>query len=482
MYRPPATARGRAAAAVLAAIALACPGCEPGGSSDPAPPAAPPSNPQCVACLSVTPVDSGDPNKPVITLLGPSVVRLPLGTPYTDPGAAAADPHDGDISSRIAVSGLDVLGTGRVGDYLVRYNVANSAGLAAVEVARIVRVYDGARFATQTAREQGATGAHMAYYEHLPVNYGEDPVRTFPLIVFQHGWGAARFNDDTTVKNPITVLLGGDLAGVIQDGAWDDARPFIVLTPQRCLEPADAYSPLRTKIFIDYAVNTYKVDTSRIYMAGYSAGSCQTWDYAWHYPNQLAAIVPMSGSYTQGDCRLKDTPAWAFQAADDPVGSFQLQVQTVNIINACNPPERARITIFPSGGHNVVEEYLTLKLTGLGLGLPAYDVYDRNIYDWLLDHRRDSSAAAKSPLVFQVRPEVIALDRPATLTWSADGAGPCLASGDWFGPRPASGAEPVTPVAPGQYNYVLTCGGPAGTIARAISLEVKAPTARPEFR
>jgi len=29
-----------------------------------------------------------------------------------------------------------------------------------------------------------------------------------------------------------------------------------------------------------------------------------------------------------------------------------------------------------------------LGLTGLGQGLPQYDIYDQNIYDWMLQHNR----------------------------------------------------------------------------------------------
>ncbi len=459
--------RGSALCAVLLA-ALLSPGCDEGSSPDPGPPPAPPPNPDCIACESTIPVDAGNPNQPVVTLAGPRVVNQPLGTPYTDAGATAADPREGDISGRISVKGLGAVNTARVGDYLVRYNVANSAGMRAVEAVRIVRVHESGRFAAQTPRDLGETWSHMAYWEHLPVSYGDDPVQTFPLMIFQHGWGNARFNDDTTVKTLLPTFLGGDMVGLIDKGLWDNARPFIVLSPQRCREPADADTALRTKIFIDYAINTYKVDPTRIYMSGFSAGSCLTWAYVAHYPKHLAAVVPISGSYTDGGggCLLKDTPAWAFQAVDDPVGSYQFQVDTVNSLNTCNPPERAKITIFPSGGHTVTLEFMVLGLTGLGQGLPAYDLFDQNIYDWLLAHRR---APSESSLALAVKPGVVAFGRAATLTWSAADAAACMASGDWFGSRPASGAEAVTPVAPGFYTYILTCGSEA----RAVTLEVR---------
>lgn len=493
-----------------AGIALAAAGCllvlsSGCGGSDfssswvgPAPNPNPTPLAQYYACMSTAPVDPGNPNEPVITLIGPRVVSQPLGVPYVDAGATAADPHDGDITSQIVVTGLAILqaNIGNVGDYLIRYNVVDSAQLPAVEVVRLVRVNAGT-FTEETARDMGTTSAHLAYYEHLPVNYSADPAQKFPLIVFQHGWGGARFTPDGTAVQPGFGSPQGDMAGLIASGLWDDSRPFIVLSPQRCIDPMiEDYTALGTKLFIDYAINTYNIDTSRMYIAGYSAGSCLTWDYVTHYPTQLAAVVPMSGSGgTTSGCTLKLTPSWAFEAADDPAGPYMNQVETVESINACNPVERAKITVFASGGHNMAEEYLTIDLTGLGQGLPAYDIYNENIYDWLLAHTRAAptplsvsragavrvtttphrEALAAAGATLTVAPSAIAFGHSATLKWSAAGAAFCLASGDWVGRRPVSGTESVQPPAPGSYGYVLTCEGPAGSVAQSVVLTVREP-------
>lgn len=366
---------------------LLSPGC--GGSQSP-PIQPPPQDPQYLECTSTAPVNAGNSDQPVITLVGPRVVNQPIGTVYVDEGATASDPHDGNLTSQIQVLGLAELNPNLVGDYLVRYNVTDSAKLSAVEMVRLVRVTDG-NFAPQTPRDIGTTSAHMAYYEHLPVHYSDDASQKFPLIIFQHGAGPARFSDDGTAqKTQLSGLELGDMVKLIHDGLWDDSRPFIVLSPQRCIDPIIYYvSAGRTNLFLDYAINTYNVDTSRIYVMGYSAGSSLTWDYVNNYPQQIAAVVPMSGSWgTVSGCTLKLTPAWAFQAADDPVGPPQNQIDTVNSINACNPVERARMTVFPTGGHNVQEEFMTINLTGLGQGLSQYDIYDKNIYDWMLQHSR----------------------------------------------------------------------------------------------
>lgn len=421
---------------VAACALVALSGCGSSGSSETAGPAPTPTPlPEYVECTSTAPVDSGNPNKPVITLTGPRVVNQPLGAPYSDAGATAADPHDGDISSRIVVTGLAAVDTNTVGDYMIRYNVVDSEQLAAVEAVRLVRVNAGT-FAAQTARDIGTTSAHMGYYEHLPVNYSDDPNQKFPLIVYQHGWSGARFLNAYTVQAPLSILETGNMVKLINDGNWDNSRPFIVLSPQRCVDPLTfVVTAGYTKLFLDYAINTYKVDTTRIYMGGHSQGSGDTWDYVNNYPQQLAAVVPISGPYgTSVGCTLKETPAWAFNGEADTVVPYQGQVATVGSINACNPAERAKITVFPGVGHNDVE-LPVLGLTGLGQGLAPYDVYDESIYDWLLQHSRPQPApavhagavreqAASAPAAeFTLTPAAVAAGRPATLKWSLAGAG-----------------------------------------------------------
>jgi len=344
--------------------------------------------PEYVECTSTEPVFSGNANAPVIALNGPRVISQPLGTEYIDQGATATDPKDGNVTSQIVVSGLNTVDTTTVGDYLIRYNVIDSLGYKAAEVVRVVRVNNGS-FAKQTARDIGSTGAHMGYYEHLPVNYSKDPTRNYPLIVFQHGWYNARFLDPYTVQAPLSILEGGDLVQVIDTGLWDDSRPFIVLSPQRCVDPLTfVVTAGYTKLFMDYAINTYQVDKTRIYLVGFSQGSGDTWDYVNNYPDEMAAVVPISGGYGNSvGCQLAKTPAWAFNGEADTVVPYTDQVATVDSVNACNPVVPAKLTVFAGVGH-VDDEPMVLDPTGLGEGIAPYDVYNESIYDWMLQYTR----------------------------------------------------------------------------------------------
>ena len=319
---------------------------------------------------------------PVLTLRGSAVVVQPLGTKYVDAGATAEDARQADISARIEMRGLKAVDVSTTGDYLVRYVVTNSRGKTARAV-RIVRV-SGGKFMPATARPLGSTAAGMGYYEHLPADYGKDPSKKFPLLIWNHGWGNSR--DFGSRGYELQLLNNLDIFQAIQGDSWN--QPLIVLMPQRNLWDVSGrrtYTQLRA--FIHYALDTYQVDSSRIYMGGFSDGAYVTWMYLVNYPGQIAAAVPVAGYALWVDgCSIR-TPVWAFQNKDDPVVTWQSTLSTVEAINRssgkCKPPERARFTLFPSGGHSPSQ---ALYRDENDLGDPAYDIYKPDVFSWLLEH------------------------------------------------------------------------------------------------
>ena len=75
--------------------------------------------------------NSGNSNKnndsePVITLNGESHITLNVGDTYSEQGATAKDDKDGDISSKISISGS--VNTSKAGKYTITYSVKNSNG------------------------------------------------------------------------------------------------------------------------------------------------------------------------------------------------------------------------------------------------------------------------------------------------------------------------------------------------------------------
>lgn len=78
---------------------------------------------------------------PVITLLGANPMAVTQNQSFADPGATAFDAEDGNISSRISVSGT--VNTAVVGTYFLIYSVTDLQGLSAIPVTRTVNVVSG---------------------------------------------------------------------------------------------------------------------------------------------------------------------------------------------------------------------------------------------------------------------------------------------------------------------------------------------------
>jgi VCBS repeat-containing protein len=80
----------------------------------------------------------GDVAPPTITMNGPTVVTLTIGDPYTDAGATAKDPLDGDLTSKIVMT--TTVNAAVIGNYTVTYNVTDSSGNPATPATRTVKV------------------------------------------------------------------------------------------------------------------------------------------------------------------------------------------------------------------------------------------------------------------------------------------------------------------------------------------------------
>ncbi|MBB6637646.1 immunoglobulin-like domain-containing protein [Cohnella thailandensis] len=82
-----------------------------------------------------------DNTPPVLVLNGSNPMSIPQGGTYAEPGATATDAIDGGLpSSSIGISGT--VDPERIGEYAIRYEVADLAGNEAAAT-RTVRVYDG---------------------------------------------------------------------------------------------------------------------------------------------------------------------------------------------------------------------------------------------------------------------------------------------------------------------------------------------------
>jgi predicted peptidase len=156
---------------------------------------------------------------------------------------------------------------------------------------------------------------------------------------------------------------------------------FIVFTPQPRWYP----STNSINACIEYAKTHYRVDPSRIYVSGLSMGGILACDLASEIPNSIAAIVPMAGVSRDYDVKAKckqiagaNLPVWAFHCADDNLFDFSFARKFVDDINSFNPRIKAKLTVWPNGGHDAWTR----------ASEPDYRENGMNIYEWMLQYRR----------------------------------------------------------------------------------------------
>ena len=335
-------------------------------------------------------------DRPTISLLGDKVVTLSVGETYLEDGAIAVDEQDGDITSDVVINGE--VDSGVVGDYLVRYSVTDSSDLVAIEQTRIVRVFDDTA-QSQTRRPLGSTISNFAYFEHLPEGYGQQTQEKPPLIIYMHGSGGnlEMSYEDDPILSMDAVLDNNGIPKLIEDGQWDNTLPFVVLAPHWGSLPGVDFVE-RLDAFVEYAIQTYEIDTNRIYFTGWSSGGYISSAYAVERPEIIAAIAPVaSGLALQIDdlpenfCNIEQVPAWFFHGTSDEVTAFVRSIRAYNaIVDTCQPRVIPKLSLITNGLHHIHHAIFDLSMLeggSLNAGFdPRYDVYDESIYQWLLSH------------------------------------------------------------------------------------------------
>ncbi len=121
----------------------------------------------------------------------------------------------------------------------------------------------------------------LDYLRYLPKQYGAEPGKKWPLILFLHGAGERGCDLELLKRHGIPkVVEQMDL-------------PFITLSPQ-CPE-THWWSDYLTVLddLLTCTIETYHVDPQRIYLTGLSMGGFGTWHLAAEYPHRFAAIAPI---------------------------------------------------------------------------------------------------------------------------------------------------------------------------------------------
>lgn len=210
--------------------------------------------------------------------------------------------------------------------------------------------------------------AQLNYLLHVPVSYGQEPDKQWPLLIFLHGSREVG-RDINRVRNAIVPQMLEE----------NPDFPFIVMAPQAASQANGWYPSLKP---IEAAINElqgeYKIDADRVYVTGLSMGGYGAWALMMDDPERFAAIAPVVGGYFFNPkqlCEIKDKPIWVFAAKRDRNVPLKESERVVNALKACGAePE---FTIFENADHDQGWEL-------------AYTTTD--IFQWLLAQRRGQPA------------------------------------------------------------------------------------------
>jgi poly(3-hydroxybutyrate) depolymerase len=223
------------------------------------------------------------------------------------------------------------------------------------------------------------------YYEYLPVNYSAAG-KTFPLMIYcggagSFGNGSSQISRILAEGPPYYIANNQMPASFTVNG---ETSSYLIIAPQFVAWPA----PQDVEDVLNYVLtHGYKVDMSRIYLTGFSAGG----DATWKYPNtgltrakKLAALVPVAGyNYPYVDSGAKyiaqaKLPVWALHSNDDQTAPVTWSQNFVNKVNSFNPPILAKITRFNGVAHDPTKLYVYN---------PTFRDGGFSIYEWMLQYR-----------------------------------------------------------------------------------------------
>lgn len=234
--------------------------------------------------------------------------------------------------------------------------------------------------ATHTAVSTNVNANCAGYYKAIPARY-DSSSKKYPLILFIHGIGELG-NGTSDLPN----MLRAGLPRLINKKAFPaefvvngKRHSFIVISPQFKKWPSND----EVNSVLKYAINNFRVDTNRIYVTGLSMGGGVTWEFSSQYGAPLAAIAPICGGSWPDNTRAQhiagfNLPVWAFHNDDDKVVPVSYTRDYVTKINNFNPQNKARVTTWPTGGHDSWTKAFD----------PQYKENNMNMYEWMLTFER----------------------------------------------------------------------------------------------
>jgi predicted peptidase len=204
----------------------------------------------------------------------------------------------------------------------------------------------------------------MPYRLLLPENY--DANQKYPLIFFLHGsgergndneaqlvHGAKAFLNDDFRKNYPAIVVFPQCA---KESYWSNVMHNINLKSrersfyfQKKGAPTSAME--LAGVLLEYLLDTYPVDTERVYIGGLSMGGMGAFEMVKRHPGVFAAAFPICGGANPATASyMKDVSWWIFHGAKDDVVPPYFSEDMAKSLEAVEAD--VKLTIYPDANHN----------------------------------------------------------------------------------------------------------------------------------
>ncbi len=214
-----------------------------------------------------------------------------------------------------------------------------------------------------------SNGISLPYRYYIPEDYATS-AKNYPVFLYMHGNGS-RGTDNTTQLTTNGAALNNEV--------FNSEYDCIMIAPQCAKSPREWVSnyagsaafaaELESGAYengdylnaavelLDYFLNNYRVDTSRIYVTGSSNGGGATWSLTARYPYVFAAAAPLAGCelYDGTDAiasRYVHQNIWTFHGDADATLPVEATRALVNAIKNAGSTT-IKYTEIAGGGHNI---------------------------------------------------------------------------------------------------------------------------------
>jgi predicted esterase len=169
----------------------------------------------------------------------------------------------------------------------------------------------------------------------------------FPLIVFLHGYGERTKARIFKAGLPLAIA---QRFGTNKPNGHFQFIAFFPIDPTGRWE-AGSTEVERVMLALDYVIADHRIDPSRVYLTGLSAGGSGVWNLAQAYPHKWAAVAPVCSFVSPDVEKVRHLPAWIFHGDKDQIAPVDRERYLVQQLKEAGAD--MRYTEVPNRGHYI---------------------------------------------------------------------------------------------------------------------------------